>query len=215
MEKETDGQITQVPEIADDLWDDRFVASSVSDDLGEIGTGTYSKSGTPLTQPRSADVHGYVYFMRSGDAIKIGFSIQPLKRTDELQIGNPEELELLGTFKGTIRDERSLHDDFSHLEIRREWFRAEQELLEFIEEVSGRFIERDLRPRVTPATMATINNLLKRRRAAGPDTALGHRFSNLAEQIRHLEYAEGEQREGLLKNMAVQIADIERLGSPI
>lgn len=114
---------------------------------GEIvrnDAGTCDQIDTPLTQPRSRDVHGFVYFIRAGDAIKIGFSIHPIKRVDELQIGNPEELELLGAFGGTERDEKALHADFSHLEIRSEWFRAEQELLDFIEEVSGRYIERDL-----------------------------------------------------------------------
>lgn len=154
---------------------------------------------------------GFVYFIRAGDAIKIGFSIHPIKRVDELQIGNPEELELLGAFGGTERDEKALHADFSHLEIRSEWFRAEQELLDFIEEVSGRSIERDLRPRVSPATMGVIKDLLRRRQIGGADTALGHRFSNLAEQVRHFEFAEGEQRALLAGNIAKSVAGIQRL----
>lgn len=106
--------------------------SSDHDSLGVNGSGTGSESDTPLTQRRSPPVRGYVYFLRAGDAIKIGFSIEPNQRKSGLQVGNPVELETLATVSVNKITEREAKDKFNHLKIRGEWFRAEPELLEFI-----------------------------------------------------------------------------------
>lgn len=156
---------------------------------------------------------GYVYFVRAGEAIKIGYSVHPIKRMSELQIGNPDPMELLGALRGTFQDEKALHADFSHLEIREEWFRAEEELLDFIEEISGRFIDRELRPRVSPATMGAVHGLLRQRHDVGADTPLGHRYTNLAESLRHFDHAEGEQRSRIADSIARTINEIERLSA--
>lgn len=95
-------------------------------------SGTGKQIGAPLTQRRSSHVPGYVYFLRAGDAIKIGFSIEPNQRKSGLQVGNPLELETLATVSVNKITEREAKDKFNHLKIRGEWFRAEPELLDYI-----------------------------------------------------------------------------------
>lgn len=46
---------------------------------------------------------------------------------------------------------------------------------------------------------------------AGANSALGHRISNLIEQIENLRDAEGEQRENLIKLIDKSMADIKAL----
>jgi hypothetical protein len=106
------------------------VQDDASSCMNESGTGW--EIDTPLTQVRSPRVPGYVYFLRAGDAIKIGFSIEPNQRKSGLQVGNPVELETLATVSVNKITEREAKDKFNHLKIRGEWFRAEPELLDFI-----------------------------------------------------------------------------------
>jgi len=76
----------------------------------------------------------YVYFIRqAGTAfVKIGCSARPQQRFIELQIGSPQKLELIGLLPESIHREAVLHDRFSHLRFRGEWFREEGELAAFI-----------------------------------------------------------------------------------
>jgi hypothetical protein len=85
---------------------------------------------------KGIDVAGAVYFARCGDRVKIGFSIDPQARLGILQSGNPEPLTLVGWMPGTQDSERNLHQQFSALHVRGEWFRAEPALLEFIASVT-------------------------------------------------------------------------------
>ena len=81
---------------------------------------------------------GYVYFIQSGDHIKIGYAINVVKRMDELQIGNPEALRLLGVMAGKPSDERALHRRFNSDRVKGEWFRSSGNLIAFIESESTR-----------------------------------------------------------------------------
>lgn len=77
----------------------------------------------------------FIYFIwaHGTGAIKIGQSEDPESRLSELATGNPNQLELLITIpvSGEIKEIR-LHRAFSHLKINREWFYAEDDLLDFI-----------------------------------------------------------------------------------
>ncbi len=77
-----------------------------------------------------------VYFLRAGNFIKIGFSTRVQERISMMQTGCPYELILLGTMQGSLKDEKNLHKKFSLFRARAEWFRAEAELLEYIESVT-------------------------------------------------------------------------------
>lgn len=82
-------------------------------------------------------VNGHVYFVRHGVSgpIKIGWATEIDERIAELQVGNPERLELLGSRPGTISDERSLHRQFAEHRLRGEWFSPHADLLAYIREL--------------------------------------------------------------------------------
>lgn len=81
-----------------------------------------------------------VYFVRSGDYIKIGFSGESIRaRLQNLQTGNPQLLSLLGyVANATTELERSLHERFDHLRAPagREWFSITAELLDVVFDLS-------------------------------------------------------------------------------
>lgn len=71
---------------------------------------------------------GFVYFVRAPDAVKIGWSMDPRRRFDELQVGSPVALKLAGAIRGSEEDEKALHECFEHLRQRGEWFRVDPAL---------------------------------------------------------------------------------------
>jgi hypothetical protein len=76
-----------------------------------------------------------IYFIRCGDAIKIGYSdCNPQGRLKTMQTGNPVKLELLAVTDGSETDEVAYHAHFVDLHIHGEWFRCEPKLLDFIKE---------------------------------------------------------------------------------
>lgn len=95
------------------------------------------------------DPFGFTYFVRDEDRIKIGFTIHPTKRMSSLQTGNYRELETLLVAPSYMAEEIETHQRFAHLRERGEWFRAEPDLLAFIE---------DLRVKAAPA-MAQVGVL--------------------------------------------------------
>jgi len=75
---------------------------------------------------------GFIYFLRSGDLIKIGFATNVQRRISSLQIANPAPLVLLATMKGSPRREKQLHHRFRSLRVSGEWFSPGANLLKFI-----------------------------------------------------------------------------------
>lgn len=72
-----------------------------------------------------------IYFITDGEYIKIGFSDAPELRIATLQTASPRELRILAIMPGDTLKEVELHNRFSHLRVRGEWFVAEDELIEF------------------------------------------------------------------------------------
>lgn len=79
----------------------------------------------------------YVYFIRHGEFIKIGSSINPEGRLNQLRRANDGtiksgishgEPELVGCYPGSVRDERLLHRQFAHLRVVGEWFKLTEEM---------------------------------------------------------------------------------------
>jgi hypothetical protein len=89
-------------------------------------------SGNSLSM---VDRPGRVYFIRCGEAIKIGFSQNPWARLNALKTGSPVEPELIGHIAGTMVLERELQTKFASAKINREWFRPTKELLAYIASV--------------------------------------------------------------------------------
>lgn len=73
-----------------------------------------------------------IYFLKNGDAVKIGYTADVEQRNAQLQTASPHQLELLGTMNGSIEVETAIHARFNHLRIRGEWFRLNRALIRFI-----------------------------------------------------------------------------------
>ena len=79
----------------------------------------------------------FVYFIRNGSYVKIGISENPEQRLSALQGSSPIELELLCVVPGGRKLENKLHRQFKSLRGSGEWFKAEQELMEYIINLNG------------------------------------------------------------------------------
>ncbi len=75
---------------------------------------------------------GFVYFLRCGDFVKIGFSAVPDIRLRDLKNSCPYPIDVLGVHAGSRRLERGLHYHFRALrhDGRREWFSVNEEILD-------------------------------------------------------------------------------------
>jgi len=89
------------------------------------------------------NVGPFVYFIGSGDTVKIGWSKHPEKRVDQIRRGGHvlrpsagliQAPELLAYLPGTERDELVLHARFNNSHDRGEWFHRTPELDALIEE---------------------------------------------------------------------------------
>lgn len=80
-----------------------------------------------------------IYFIQNSEGpIKIGYSKNVKTRFESLQSSNPDTLILLAEVKGNKTMEQELHNKFSHLKIRGEWFKPERELTEHIQFLMNR-----------------------------------------------------------------------------
>ncbi len=75
-----------------------------------------------------------IYFIQEENdgPIKIGICINVLKRLSGIQVGTPRLLRLLAHIPGDAALERKLHKQFSSSNIRGEWFRPDEVLLNYI-----------------------------------------------------------------------------------
>lgn len=75
-----------------------------------------------------------VYFLHEADTgrVKIGSSGNPKQRQDNAETMNSHDLVLLGTLPGGQPEERQVQALFSRYRIKREWYRAEDDVLKAI-----------------------------------------------------------------------------------
>ena len=69
-----------------------------------------------------------VYLMRSGDAVKIGFSKSPWLRLSKARSDSPLPVDLIALIEGDEGVEAKLHEQFGHLRLHGEWFRWTDDL---------------------------------------------------------------------------------------
>jgi hypothetical protein len=76
---------------------------------------------------------GIIYFVRSGNFLKIGWTSNLEQRMESFETCNPD-VELLAAIGGTLKEESDLHQKFDSLRYKanREWFRYEGALKEFV-----------------------------------------------------------------------------------
>lgn len=98
-------------------------------------TAPLSLDGSVRLPPRPTRRGSRVYFIRSGlsQEIKIGHTLDPVVRLNELQVANSEPLTLMGTIPGGRKRESEIHRLFRHLKIRGEWYRGTRELVSWVE----------------------------------------------------------------------------------
>lgn len=74
--------------------------------------------------------NGYVYFIRAASGfIKIGYSIDPQRRLEELRKDCYEELTLIATQPGNISDENRFHKVLRDSHVMGEWFKPTNDVL--------------------------------------------------------------------------------------
>lgn len=79
---------------------------------------------------------GFIYFIQEdlndNGLIKIGFSIGFDKRFKDLQRMCPVKLKLIALQKGTIKDEKKLHERFKKHRVHGEWFKPKKIIINYI-----------------------------------------------------------------------------------
>ena len=85
-------------------------------------------SGAPVP-----DREPLVYFIRCGDAVKIGYTKDIDRRLAHIRMLNPNRVEVLAMMAGAVQLERDLHTRFSAQRVHGEWFRLDGELAELLE----------------------------------------------------------------------------------
>jgi len=66
---------------------------------------------------------GYVYFLKSGDFFKIGYSNNPIARAAGIKTGMTGAVDFMICIPGTRHDERELHRKFAKGRSNGEWFK--------------------------------------------------------------------------------------------
>lgn len=75
----------------------------------------------------------HIYFIKCNEFVKIGVSHSPDSRLDDLQIGNPYELKIIGYIaNGGFKLEKEIQKRFFNQLIHHEWFRLNNEIKEYI-----------------------------------------------------------------------------------
>jgi hypothetical protein len=65
----------------------------------------------------------FVYFIESGEFVKIGFASFPAGRLGQLQKASPHPMRVIAAFPGTISDEKTVQRSLVHSRHRSEWYR--------------------------------------------------------------------------------------------
>jgi Meiotically up-regulated gene 113 len=93
----------------------------------------------PQPARNGAAAREVVYFVRGGDAVKIGRTGNLAARLRALATASAMPLELLAAVPGGRQLEAQLHRRWWHLHLRGEWFRADEALVRYArEQATGR-----------------------------------------------------------------------------
>jgi hypothetical protein len=76
---------------------------------------------------------GYVYFLRAGNTVKIGFSKNLQGRLEKLRNGNSFPVFICKFVNGDRKTERSFHKRFAEYRLRGEWFDLRGSLAKYLE----------------------------------------------------------------------------------
>lgn len=82
-----------------------------------------SRNVVPLAK-RNAP--GFVYFLKAGDAVKIGFSANPFGRAAAIKTGMNRKIEAIAAVRGTLASEQLMHKRLAAYRRAGEWFTLSQ-----------------------------------------------------------------------------------------
>ncbi len=178
-------------------------------------------NGTGNMQDISAETvpPGWTYFVRVGASIKIGSATNFKKRLDALQTAHENPIEVLAVVPASVADEFSVHQRFAALRTRGEWFRADRELLDFIENIKEDAKDIPGSPAWPESAKQDgafdiVSRQLHALRRARHGSPAGRRASNLIGMIANYRSATDEDRRGALKkNMMDQMTELRELMS--
>lgn len=93
----------------------------------------FGVGGVPKLKKRAARRERVYFIRRAYDgAFKIGRSVCPEQRFDQLRTASADILTLVATIPGGARKELALHKRFAPYRITREWFASHHELNDFV-----------------------------------------------------------------------------------
>lgn len=83
----------------------------------------------------------YVYLIQDGDLVKIGRSYNPQKRLSQLRFEKAKDMKIIVKMElDSLEDssflEKDLHREFSHLRVRGEWFILNDEVKQYILDIT-------------------------------------------------------------------------------
>lgn len=92
------------------------------------------RSKSYLEKRLSKQEEGKIYFAGNlkYKLVKIGFSTNPFNRVKSLQTGCPFKLTLFHSYKGTEKQEKELHKQFTDLRMNGEWFKLDGALKKYL-----------------------------------------------------------------------------------
>lgn len=86
----------------------------------------------PVKALKASGTRGFVYFLRTGDVVKIGFARNVHRRVRSMTTALSEAPEVLKVIPGTDETERYFHAHFDAYRQKGEWFRLEGALAAFL-----------------------------------------------------------------------------------
>lgn len=87
----------------------------------------------PPKKPKPPAEHGHVYFMKAGNAVKIGRSTNLRSRFKSLQTGSADAARIVKILPGGKRREKEFHKRFAEYRLRGEWFDLRGTLAKYLE----------------------------------------------------------------------------------
>jgi hypothetical protein len=111
--------------------------------IAEIQAGVVEdarRSARPKRKPSPAQQDGYVYFVRIGASVKIGFATDVSGRMRNIQTASPDPIHLIKVVRGTREIERGFHQRFARYQMTGEWFALKGAVAMFLKDCTEQVV---------------------------------------------------------------------------
>ena len=85
---------------------------------------------------------GFIYFLRLGETVKIGYWADPFRRALNIRTNAPGEIDRFIAVPGRRKDERRLHAALAGSNARGEWFYWSHEVKQMVAQVAAQGLDR-------------------------------------------------------------------------